>query len=184
MPHISFSGYGGFQLNQIRPEIPQDYVAVEKLTEQAFGQTAEAEVVRRVRNESAFHPLSLVAVRDQTIIGHVLFSNVFLAGAKTSELLFGLGPVSIHPEHQRQGIGSALIRDGLTTCESRGSIACFVLGSPTYYQRFGFQNAYKSGFWYKKDEDNRAFQVIFWGNADQHLPRSEVRYAEAFNLAD
>ena len=159
-------------------------MAVENLTKQAFGQTAEAEVVQKVRNKSAFHPISLVAERDQAIIGHVLFSKVFLAREKTSELLFGLGPISVHPEHQRQGIGSALIRDGLSTCESRGSLACFVLGNPAYYQRFGFQNAYQAGFWFKKDADNAAFQVIFWGNADQGLPRSEVRYAEAFNLAD
>ena len=159
-------------------------MAVENLTKQAFGQTAEAEVMQRVRNESAFHPISLIAERDQTIIGHLLFSKVLLAGVETSELLFGLGPVSIHPKHQRQSIGSALIRDGLTTCESRGSLACFVLGNPDYYQRFGFQNAYQAGFWFKKDADNPAFQVIFWGNAEQHLPRSEVRYAEAFNLAD
>ena len=164
--------------------MPQDYVAVEHLTEQAFGQTAEAEVVRRVRQQSNLHPLSLVAVRNQTIIGHVLFSKVSLAGNKKSDLLFGLGPVSVHLEHQRQGIGSALIREGLSTCGSSGSLACFVLGSPNYYQRFGFRNAYQAGFWYKTDEDNRAFQVIFWDNADQYLPRSEVRYAEAFNLAD
>ncbi|SVB33864.1 uncharacterized protein METZ01_LOCUS186718, partial [marine metagenome] len=173
-----------FRLNQIRPEMPQDYVAVEHLTEQAFGQTAEAEVVRRVRQQSNLHPLSLVAVQDHTIIGHVLFSKISLAGTKTSGLLFGLGPVSVHPEHQQQGIGSALIQEGLTTCESSGSLACFVLGNPTYYQRFGFRNAYQAGFWYKKDENNRAFQILFWDNADQHLPRSEVRYAEAFNLAD
>ena len=171
-------------MNQIRPEMPQDFAAVEDLTTQAFGQTAEAEIVRRVRKESVLHPLSLVAVRNQTIIGHVLFSKISLAAAKTSGLSFGLGPVSVHPEHQRQGTGSALIREGLTMCESSGSLACFVLGSPTYYQRFGFRNAYQTGFWYKKDENNHAFQVIFWNNADQHLPRSEIRYAEAFNLAD
>jgi putative acetyltransferase len=164
--------------------MPQDYATVEDLTEQAFGQTAEAEVVRRIRHQSDLHPLSLVAVQDQTIIGHVLCSKITLTGAKTSDPLFGLGPVSVHPDHQRQGIGSALIREGLSMCESSGGLACFVLGNPTYYQRFGFQNAYKAGFWYKKDEDNRAFQVIFWDNADQHLPQSEVRYAEAFSLAN
>ena len=164
--------------------MPQDYAAVEHLTEQAFGQTSEAEVVRRVRQQSNLHPLSLVAVRNQMIIGHVLSSKIFLAGTKTSGLLLGLGPVSVHPEHQRQGTGSALIREGLSTCESSGSLACFVLGSPTYYQRFGFRNAYQAGFWYKKDEDNPALQVIFWNNAGQHLPRSEVRYADAFDLAN
>ena len=164
--------------------MPKDYAAVEDLTEQAFGQTGEAEVVRRIRQQSDLHPLSLVAVRNQTIIGHALFSKISLTGTKTSGLLFGLGPVSVHPKLQRQGTGSALIREGLSTCESSGSLACFVLGNPAYYQRFGFRNAYQTGFWYKKDEDNRAFQVIFWKNADQHLPQSEVRYAEAFSLAD
>jgi predicted N-acetyltransferase YhbS len=140
--------------------------------------------VRQVRKKSALHPISLVAIRDQTIIGHALFSKLSLVGTKSTGLLFGLGPVSIHPEHQKQGTGNALIREGLSRCESSGSRACFVLGNPNYYQRFGFRNAYQTGFWYKKDEDNRAFQVIFWDNPDQHLPRSEVRYAEAFNLAD
>ena len=69
--------------------MPQDYVAVEDLTEQAFGQTAEAEIVRRVRKESALHPISLVAVRDQMIVGHVLFSKISLSETQTSGPLFG-----------------------------------------------------------------------------------------------
>ena len=169
---------------QIRAEIPQDYSAVEHLTEQAFGHTAEAEIVRRVRKESALHPISLVAMRDQMIVGHVLFSKISLSETQASDLLFGLGPVCVHPEHQRQGIGSSLIREGLAKCKSSRYLACFVLGSPAYYQRFGFQNAYQAGFWYNKDEDNPAFQVIFWGNARLHLPPSEARYADVFYLAD
>ena len=118
------------------------------------------------------------------IVGHVLFSKISLSQTQASGLLFGLGPVCVHLEHQRQGIASALIREGLAKCELRGSLACFVLGSPAYYQRFGFQNAYQAGFWYNKDEDNPAFQVIFWGNAGLHLPPSEARYADVFYLAD
>ena len=169
---------------RVRLETTRDYPTVEHLTELAFGQAAEAEVVRRVRRENVLNPISLVAVRNQTIVGHTLFSKISISGTKASDLLFGLGPVSVHPEHQLHGIGSTLIREGLAKCASSGSLACFVLGNPTYYQRFGFRNAYQAGFWYKKDENNRAFQVIFWDNADQHLPPSEVRYAEAFNLAD
>ena len=169
---------------QIRIETTREYSDVEQLTELAFGHAAEAKLVRTVREKNLLNPISLIAVWDTTIIGHVLFSKISISGTNESDLLFGLGPISVHPEHQRQGIGSALIREGLSTCESSGSLACFVHGSPTYYQRFGFRNAYQAGFWYKKDENNRAFQVIFWDNADQHLPRSEVRYAEAFNLAD
>ena len=168
----------------IRLETTRDYPSVEHLIELAFGQATESEVVRRVRGENIFNPISLVAVWDQTIVGHVLFSKISIAGAKKSDLLFGLGPISVHPEFQRKGFGSQLIREGLAKCESSGSLACFILGSPTYYQRFGFRNGYQAGFWYKKDEDNRAFQVIFWDNAGLHLPRGEARYAEAFSLTD
>ncbi len=77
--------------------------------------------------------LSLVADIDGQIVGHVLFS-IMAAPVRT----LGLAPVSVAPENQRQGIGAALIRDGLSRAKAQGWQASFVLGNPDYYARFGY----------------------------------------------
>lgn len=80
------------------------------------------------------HILSLVAERDATVIGHVLFS--FACVEKASAAL--LAPLCVLPDHQRTGIGTALVRAGFAGLREEGTCAVYVLGDPTYYKRFGF----------------------------------------------
>jgi len=87
--------------------------------------------------------LSLVADEDGEIIGDVLLSRVGLEGAEW--LLLELGPISVAPARQRQGIGSALVREALRRADERDEPLVLVLGHPSYYPRFGFRPASELG---------------------------------------
>ncbi len=127
----------------IRTERPGDEAAVAALTFEAFDSpehsgAAERAMVERLRIDGDL-TLSLLAVtKNAAVIGHVAFSPVTI-DHRTSQW-FGLGPVSVAPANQREGVGSALIRDGLARLEGRGAAGCVVLGNPAYYGRFGFGN--------------------------------------------
>ncbi|RCS25161.1 N-acetyltransferase [Phyllobacterium salinisoli] len=124
----------------IRDEKPADIAAIRRVVEAAFQQPAEADLVDRLRADGD-SVLSLVAEGEGEIIGHVLFSPM---SAPFPAL--GLAPVSVLPERQHSGIGSKLIREGLTRAERRGCRVVFVLGEPEYYKRFGFDPALATGF--------------------------------------
>ena len=81
--------------------------------------------------------VSRVAIHDDEVVGHVAASPVTLSGAAGS--WYGLGPVSVLPSHQRRGIGSALIMDALLALSGSGAAGCVVLGTPSFYERFGFK---------------------------------------------
>jgi putative acetyltransferase len=125
---------------EIRPETPADEAAISSLITAAFLEAEhsggnEARIVEALRQAAAL-TVSLVAAKDDRIVGHVAFSPVTVDGR--SDGWFGLGPVAVAPGRQRQGIGSALIEAGLAQLRAQGSIGCVVLGEPAYYRRFGF----------------------------------------------
>ena len=125
---------------QIRPEQPADTDAIRALTTEAFAAAphssgTEAAIVDGLRAAGAL-TLSLVAVQDGAIVGHVAFSPVTIDGAESG--WFGLGPVSVRPDRQRGGIGSGLIREGLRRLRENGAGGSVLLGDPAYYGRFGF----------------------------------------------
>ncbi|WP_028031937.1 GNAT family N-acetyltransferase [Gemmobacter nectariphilus] len=124
----------------IRNERPTDGAAIRALTTAAFATAphssgTEAAIVDALRTGGALH-LSLVADEGGAILGHVAFSPVSLT--PQAQGWFGLGPISVAPGHQRSGIGSALIRQGLAALRAQGAAGCVVLGDPRYYGRFGF----------------------------------------------
>ncbi len=126
----------------IRPEQPADSDAIRALTTEAFATAphssgTEAAIVDGLRAAGAL-TLSLVAVEDGEIVGHVAFSPVTVDGAERG--WFGLGPVSVRSSRQRGGIGSGLIREGLRRLREMGADGCVLLGDPAYYGRFGFAN--------------------------------------------
>ena len=124
----------------IRSESPGDIAAIRIVEETAFGQPAEARLVDDLRaaGDSVF---SLVAVDDDTVVGHALFSRM-----KAPFPALALGPVAVLPEYQRTGIGSRLIRQGIARSEAAGWSGIFVLGDPAFYRRFGFDVGKASGF--------------------------------------
>ncbi|MDB5685899.1 MAG: N-acetyltransferase [Rhizorhabdus sp.] len=124
----------------VRAEAPADAHLIRSLTDAAFdgiehSSQAEGAIVDALRQAGAL-TISLVAEQDDMIIGHVAFSPVLIDGEDLGWL--GLGPVSVSPNFQRRGIGTALIEEGLKLLNHRGARGCVVLGDPNYYRRFGF----------------------------------------------
>lgn len=123
----------------IRDELLDDASAVRSVHIAAFGRPAEGELVDSLRVNHAV-AVSLVAAVEGSIVGSVVFSRVLLqAGARTIPTV-ALAPIAVSPRSQRQGIGSALIREGLQRCRKGGYAVCLVLGDPDYYSRFGFSH--------------------------------------------
>ena len=143
----------------IRLEHLDDIDGLRRVHETAFPTPAEARLVDLLR-EHGKATISLVGEMDGTIVGHILFSPVTIESAPEVQGL-GLGPVAVLPAHQRCGIGSRLIREGLDACRRLGCPFVVVLGAPAYYQRFGFTRA---GTWgltndYGVDEPFMAIQL-------------------------
>jgi putative acetyltransferase len=126
---------------EIRPEQPEDIADIRYITEaaflpMAFSSQTEAAIIEALRAANAL-TISLVAVEDDEVIGHVAFSPVMIDGQPGG--WYGLGPVAVRPDSQRRGVGEALIRAGLTRLFELSPQGCVVLGDPDYYARFGFE---------------------------------------------
>jgi len=124
----------------IRSETVDDRDAVYRVHAAAFGRPAEADLVDRLR-PAARPQVSLVAVEDGEVVGHVFFSPVTVESSAAVFTAFGLAPLAVLPGFQRRGVGTALVREGLRACRRLGHHIVFVLGHPEYYPRFGFETA-------------------------------------------
>lgn len=118
----------------IRRLQPEDMDAVAALNTLAFGGPEEATIVRHLH---ADHDslLSLVAHREEALVGHIEFFRILIDGQPSA---IGLGPMSIAPGMQKRGIGTSLVRMGLLVMAGRGESLVFVLGHPEFYTRLGF----------------------------------------------
>ncbi len=125
---------------RIRLEEPADIPSVRVIDEQAFEQPAEADIVDKLRSICP-DALSLVAVYDDRVVGHIFFTTATVDGKNDTVEGMGLAPMAVLPEHQRQGIGSALVEHGLEILRDRPCPYVIVLGHPEYYPRFGFKPA-------------------------------------------
>jgi putative acetyltransferase len=126
----------------IRLELPKDIAGIEELTAIAFKDKpysagTEHIIIHHLRDAGALS-LSLVAEADGEIVGHVAFSKVTINGEDVE--WYGLGPISVHPALQKQGIGARLIQSGLARIREMGARGCVLEGDPNYYNRFGFQS--------------------------------------------
>jgi putative acetyltransferase len=165
---------------RLRPEVPADSSAIEAATVSAFLNAphtshTEQHIVSALR-EAGELAVSLVAEMDGVIVGHVAVSPVSIADGALD--WFGLGPVSVLPEHQRRGIGSRLIREALRILRERGAKGCVVLGEPEYYGRFGFR---ADGGLILPGVPPEYFQAISF---DSSKPRGVVSYHAAFTVAE
>ncbi|MDR3573708.1 MAG: N-acetyltransferase [Anaerolineaceae bacterium] len=124
----------------IRPETAADAAAIYAVNKQAFaGRNAEPILVDAIRQSAGFIPqLSLVAEQNNRIVGHILFSRIYIQTENGPLPAIALAPVAILPEYQKQGIGSALVQRGLQECKRLGQAIVIVLGHPAFYPRFGF----------------------------------------------
>lgn len=144
----------------IRPEEKTHIPGIHRVEERAFKRAGEAELVDRLR-ERGKATLSLVALDDGKVVGHVLFSPVTLEDGENRFEVIGMGPLAVDPDCQGQGIGSRLIRAGLEEIRQAGYPAVVVLGDPAYYARFGFMPAARLGIRFSDpNAPEWAFQVI------------------------
>jgi predicted N-acetyltransferase YhbS len=125
----------------LRPESSTDAAAIEAVTVAAFRDAPHAAhteqfIVAALRRAEQLS-VSLVAELGGEVVGHVAVSPVSLSD--DSPGWFGLGPISVLPEHQGRGIGSSLMREALRLLRERGAAGCVLVGDPGYYQRFGFR---------------------------------------------
>ncbi|MCZ1177934.1 GNAT family N-acetyltransferase [Acinetobacter pittii] len=161
----------------IRDEQAEDIEAIEKLTKAAFQNaehTSHTEhfIVNSLRDHGQL-TISLVAVEDSSIIGHIAISPVEISSGEIG--WYGLGPISVHPDKQGYGIGSLLMKESLEKLKQFGAQGCVLLGDPRYYSRFGFKNYPELIL---PDVPSEYFQALtFSGN----IPKANVKYHEAFN---
>lgn len=129
----------------IRQENTEDFPAVFEVNRLAFGQDSEARLVERLRESAAFVPeLSLVAVREKRVIGHILFTRIQIGnGEETASL--ALAPMAVLPAFQKLGTGSLLIKHSLAKARELQYRSVVVLGHEHYYPKFGFEPAGKWG---------------------------------------
>lgn len=162
---------------KIRPETPQDISAIEKITIAAFdgkwySDQTEYLVINRLREAGALS-VSLVAEMGGKVVGHVAFSVVTINSEDIG--WYGLGPVSVSPELQKQGIGSKLIIKGLSLIREKGVKGCVLEGDPDYYQRFGFKSY--PGLFYEGAPDQKYFMALpFYAD----VPDGKVEFHRAF----
>jgi len=124
---------------QIRSELPADIPQIHAVNAAAFETRLEADLVDALR-QTADPLISLIADDGGRVVGHILFSPVTLSGQRDAQIM-GLAPMAVLPDEQRRGIGSALVREGLTRCKDLGYGAVVVVGHRDYYPRFGFKPA-------------------------------------------
>jgi len=121
----------------IRESAPSDAASIEMLYPDAFPDEDLLPLVRELLREKSV-TLSLVAIVDQALVGHVLFTLCSVEGSSVKVAL--LGPLAVASDWQRQGIGGALIRKGLQLLKNAGVVQVYVLGDPSYYGRAGFKS--------------------------------------------
>lgn len=161
---------------KIRQEQDCDIEAIRQVTKAAFAGAmhasgTEAPIFDALREANAL-ALSLVAILDGELVGHVALSPVTIDGRSGS--WFGLGPVSVRPDLQGQEIGSKLIREGLRRLRETGAGGCVVLGEPGYYGRFGFRREESLHY---DGAPPEYFMTQAW---DGPVPTGRVEYHPAF----
>ena len=169
----------GHRVN-IRRETEADHAAVAEVTAAAFGKQDEARLVEAIRACDDFVPeLTLVAEEEGRVVGHIMFSYSLLEGSPVK--LLQLSPLSVAPDRQNAGIGSALTREGLRLADERGEPLVLVLGHPTYYPRFGFRPASTLGLEAPNPEwPDEAFMAVPLRAYDPTLC-GRVRFAPPFD---
>jgi putative acetyltransferase len=166
----------------IREETPADVSAIAEVTEAAFctmeiSNHTEQFIIAALRAADAL-AISLVAEVEGRpgsvggVVGHIAFSPVTMSDGTPD--WYGLGPVSVLPEHQRQGIGGALIEEGLARLKALNARGCCLVGHPGYYQRFGFSNPADLA------HEGVPPEAFFALSFDGHIPQGTVQFHEAF----
>jgi putative acetyltransferase len=160
----------------IRNETGADYGTITEVTIEAFktleiSNHTEQFIIEALRAAKAF-TVSLVAEEDGCVIGHIAFSPVDISDG--TQNWYGLGPISVLPEHQRKGIGKSLIKEGLSRLKNLNAQGCCLVGHPDYYKIFGFKNI--SGLVLEGVPEEVFLSLPF----SEHIPQGRVTFHEGF----
>jgi putative acetyltransferase len=160
----------------IRNETDNDLNAITDVTISAFNTLeishhTEQFIISALRAANAL-TLSLVAEVDDLIVGHIAFSPVTVSDGV--ENWYALGPVSVLPAYQRQGIGKSLVGEGLSRLRNLNAKGCCLVGHPDYYKKFGFRNI--AGL----SVEGVPREVFFALSFDGNIPQGVVTFHEAF----
>ncbi len=160
----------------IRSETVSDVDAITEVTIAAFktleiSNHTEQFIIEALRAAKAL-TISHVAELDARVIGHIAFSPVTISDGTPG--WYGLGSVSVLPNYQRQGIGKALIREGLSRLRNMNAQGCCLVGHPEYYRQFGFTNAPELVL------ENVPPEVFFALSFDGHTPQGTVTFHDGF----
>ena len=167
----------------IRQENHADWATVQAVVKEAFSHAAhsdgnEAELVAALRQSDAFIPeLSLVAQADGNIVGHILFTRAYVDG----QAVLALAPLAVLPQYQRRGIGGALIEEGHRIAKTLAYPYSVVLGSETYYPRFGYRPAELLGIHPPFEVESKNFMAIQLQSSAPPV-KGVLCYAKEFGL--
>jgi len=161
----------------IRTATPRDREAIRLVEEHAFGQQAEAGLVDAlVANGDSV--VELVAEEDGQVVGHILFSRLYVENGRKKTPAVALAPLAVEPSFHGTGIGGALVREAHVRLKAAGETLAIVLGDPQYYGRFGYKHARAEKF--ESEFQGEALQALAWGDAPES---GKLVYASAFNTA-
>lgn len=161
---------------EIRPEELGDIAAIRDVNRRAFGQDQEGNIIDALRANGAA-VLSLVAILDRRVVGHIMYSPLVVGEVVGA----ALGPMAVLPEHQRQGIGTRLVKAGNDQLVWDGCPCIAVVGHPTFYPRFGFRPASTIGISCEWDLPDDVFMVLVLNTAKMSGVAGAARYRPEFS---
>lgn len=161
----------------IRAAMPRDREAIRLVEEHAFGQNTEAGLVDALVSGNDV-VLELVAEEVGAVVGHVLFSRLYVQNGGDAYPAVALAPLAVEPSFHGTGIGGALIREAHLRLKEAGETLSIVLGEPAYYGRFGYSHERAAGF--ASDYQCDALQALAW--TDTAPSAGALVYAEPFRV--
>ena len=162
---------------EIREESPDDIAAIREVNRLAFGQGLEGQVVDALRANGGV-VLSLVAVSDGKIVGHILYSPAVVGAFRGA----ALGPMAVLPDYQRQGLGSQLVTTGNRRIGEAGHPFVIVLGHPQFYPRFGFTPARARSIRCQWDVPDDVFMVLILDSTKTEGMTGLAQYRSEFSM--
>ena len=166
----------------IRSETPEDVDSIHYVNEHAFGQEDESKLIEKLRHRGVL-TISLIAIQDGEIVGHIAFSPVVIESGLSSFEAIALASMAVLPAYQRQGIGGQLVRAGLEECRRLGHEIIVVLGHPDYYPRFGFVLAGPRGIDCEFEVPEEAWMILELQEGALAGRQGTVRFQPEFEAA-
>lgn len=169
---------------KIRQERQKDYQQIRDLVREAFAHAEHSDgdehnLIERIRLSPDYIPeLSLVAESDDIILGHIMFTRVFVGQTEA----IALAPLSVRTDWQRKGIGKLLVAAGHRQARKMGYFCSMVLGNPDYYSKFGYEKASSYGIIAPFDVPDEYYMVCDLGNTGD-IPQGNVKYSDAFGIS-